>query len=123
GGNPTSGLVNNASAKLENFLIPTATTVTVDAGTTINVSAKDSGNGGKVILWSDQMTTFAGTILAGGGAQSGNGGFVETSGKKLLDFAGTVDTRAPVGVAGTLLLDPENYYINATGTPPGFDTT
>jgi len=123
GGNPASGLVNNQSAKLENFLIPTATTVSVDAGTTINASARDSGNGGKVILWSDQLTTFAGTILARGGVQGGNGGFVETSGKRLLDFTGTVDTRAPVGVAGTLLLDPENYYINATGTPPGFDTT
>src|SRR5262247_4020582 len=83
GGNPASGLVNNQSAKLENFLIPTATTVSVDAGTTINASARDSGNGGKVILWSDQLTTFAGTILARGGVQGGNGGFVETSGKRL----------------------------------------
>ena len=70
GGNPTSGLVNNQSAKLENFPIPTATTVSVDAGTTINASAKERGNGGKVILWSDVQTTFAGTILARGGAQS-----------------------------------------------------
>ena len=123
GGNPTSGLVDNQSAKLENFLIPTATTVSVDAGTTINASAKDSGNGGKVILWSDVQTTFAGTILARGGAQSGNGGFVETSSKKLLNFTGTVDTQAPNGAVGTLLLDPENYYINATGVAPEFDPT
>ena len=123
GGNPTSGLVNNQSAKLENFLIPTATTVSVDAGTTINASAKDSGNGGKVILWSDVQTTFAGTILARGGAQSGNGGFVETSSKKLLTFNGTVDTQAPNGAVGTLLLDPENYYINAAGAPPPGDPT
>ena len=124
GGNPTSGLVNNQSAKLENFLIPTATTVSVDAGTTINASAKDSGNGGKVILWSDVQTTFAGTILARGGAQSGNGGFVETSGKKLLTFTGTVDTQAPNGAVGTLLLDPENYYINPRpAAPPPPDPT
>ena len=123
GGSPTSGLVNNQSAKLENFLIPTATTVSVDAGTTINASAKDSGNGGKVILWSDAQTTFAGTILARGGAQSGNGGFVETSSKKLLTFNGTVDAQAPNGAVGTLLLDPENYYINAAGAPPPGDPT
>ena len=91
--------------------------------TTINASAKDRGDGGKVILWSDQTTTFAGTILARGGASGGNGGFVETSSKRPLNFTGTVDTRAPKGAVGTLLLDPENYYINATGLPPDFDPT
>ena len=45
------------------------------------------------------------------------------SGKQLLDFTGTVDTRAPHGTTGTLLLDPENYYINATGAPPPGDST
>jgi hypothetical protein len=68
GGHPTSaGLVNNPSARLEGYQIATASTVTVDATTTINASARDSGNGGKVILWSDTLTTFAGTILARGG--------------------------------------------------------
>jgi filamentous hemagglutinin family protein len=117
GGNPTSGLVNNQSAKLENFLIPTATTVSVDAGTTINASAKDSGNGGKVILWSDQLTTFAGTILARGGVQSGNGGFVETSGHQSLTVAGTVDLSAPQGRHGTWLLDPVNVTIDNVAAP------
>jgi filamentous hemagglutinin family protein len=121
GGKPDTSLVANASAKLENYLIPTATTVSVDAATTIDASAKDSGNGGKVILWSDQKTTFAGTILARGGEQSGNGGFVETSGHALLDFSGNVDTRAPHGLAGTLLLDPSNLYINTAGTAPDAD--
>jgi filamentous hemagglutinin family protein len=39
GGKPNTSLVNNPSAKLESFAIPTATTVSVDAGTTINASA------------------------------------------------------------------------------------
>ena len=64
-----TSLVNNQSAKLETFAIATATTVTVDAATTINASATGHGNGGKVVLWSDSQTTFAGTILARGGAQ------------------------------------------------------
>src|SRR5262249_25082631 len=76
-GNPNTSLVKNSSAKLESFVIPTATTVSVDAATTINASAKGGGNGGKVVLWSDSETTFAGTILARGGAKSGDGGFVE----------------------------------------------
>ena len=82
GGKPASGLVNNQSAKLESYAIATATTVSVDAGTTINASATESGHGGKVVLWSDNQTTFAGTILARGGASGGNGGFVETSSKQ-----------------------------------------
>jgi len=67
-------------------VIPTATTVSVDAGTVINASATGTGNGGKVVLWSNQQTTFAGTILARGGPSGGNGGFVETSSHQLLDF-------------------------------------
>src|SRR6516162_10117149 len=123
GGNPNTSLVKNSSAKLESFVIPTATTVSVDAATTINASARGRGNGGKVVLWSDSETTFAGTILARGGARSGDGGFVETSSHKLLNYSGTTDTRAPKGAVGTLLLDPENFYVNAKGLPPNSDPT
>ena len=111
GGNPNTSLVKNSSAKLESFVIPTATTVSVDAATTINASARGRGNGGKVVLWSDSETTFAGTILARGGANSGDGGFVEVSSHHELAFSGNVDTRAPRGKAGTLLLDPEDFFI------------
>ena len=111
GGHPDLSLVNNASAKLENYTIATATTVSVDAKTTINASATGRGNGGKVVLWSDSQTTFAGTILAKGGAKSGDGGFVETSSHGQLAFTGNVNAGAPRGVAGTLLLDPSDFYI------------
>src|SRR6266478_465920 len=123
GGNPNTSLVKNSSAKLESFVIPTATTVSVDAATTINASARARGNGGKVVLWSDSETTFAGTILARGGAKSGDGGFVEVSSHQLLNYSGTTDTRAPKGTVGTLLLDPENLYVNANGLPPNSDPT
>jgi filamentous hemagglutinin family protein len=116
GGNPALGLVSNQSAVLESYRIANATTLSVDATTTIDASAKSSGNGGKVILWSDSQTTFAGTIFARGGESGGNGGFVEVSGKHGLSFAGTVDTRAPNGLAGTLLLDPEDIVVGANGT-------
>jgi filamentous hemagglutinin family protein len=116
GGNPAPGLVSNQSAALESYKIANTTTLSVDAATTIDASAKSSGNGGKVILWSETQTTFAGTIFARGGESSGNGGFVEVSGKHGLSFAGTVDTRAPMGLAGTLLLDPEDIVVGANGT-------
>ena len=121
GGHPSAAAANIELAKLESFVIPTATTVSVDAGSTINASATGNGNGGKVVLWSDQQTTFAGTILARGGAGGGDGGFVETSSHQQLDFRGTVDLRAPLGSVGTLLLDPADFYIVTTlgGSPTG----
>jgi len=123
GGDPNKGIINNPSAKLEPYTVPTASTVTVDAGTTIDASAIDSGNGGKVILWADDVMKYSGTILARGGLTSGEdapiaavpytsgkGGFVEVSGK-YLSYRGVADLRAPDGTFGTLLLDPLDYYI------------
>jgi filamentous hemagglutinin family protein len=111
GGNPNQSLVTNPSAKLEPEKIANAATVTVDAATTINASATESGNGGKVILWADDRMTFAGTIEARGGPQDGDGGFAEVSGKQNLSYLGTTDLRAPRGQNGTLLLDPTNYTV------------
>jgi hypothetical protein len=116
GGNPALGLVGNQSATLESYKIANATTLSVDATTTIDASARSAGNGGKVVLWSQSETTFAGTIFARGGDSAGNGGFVEVSSKGALSFAGTVDTRAPNGRAGTLLIDPEDIVVGTGGT-------
>jgi len=69
-----------------------------------------------VILWSDSQTTFAGTIFARGGANGGDGGFVEVSGKQQLAFTGKVDTSAPMGKTGDLLLDPYNVIIDSNGS-------
>src|SRR5207247_7874531 len=80
--------------------------IRADAGTT--------GDGGRVIVWSDESTKFFGSISARGGAQGGNGGFVETSGKALQAF-GSVDTSAPNGTGGNWLLDPDVIDIVATG--------
>ena len=64
---------------------------------TINASATGRGHGGKVVLWSDNQTTFAGTILAKGGAKGGDGGFVEMSSHGQLAFTGNVNAGAPRG--------------------------
>jgi filamentous hemagglutinin family protein len=82
---------------------------------TIRADAIASGEGGKVIVWSDDVTRAYGTISTRGGAQSGNGGFVEVSGKGSLDFNAKVDTRAPNGALGTLLLDPANITVATSG--------
>ncbi|MDB5742516.1 MAG: filamentous hemagglutinin family outer membrane protein [Polaromonas sp.] len=94
----------------QNLDVPNAQQVYVSSEATIRADALASGNGGKVIVWSDGTTRVRGSLSARGGAQSGDGGLVETSGH-MLDMRGRVDTRAPNGRTGTLLLDPTNIYI------------
>ncbi|MDB6122843.1 MAG: hypothetical protein JWQ71_1836, partial [Pedosphaera sp.] len=86
----------------------------VGSQASIKADALTTGNGGRVIVWSDRYTQFYGNVSGRGGSQSGNGGFAEISGKQALDFQGTVDFRAPHGRVGKLLLDPKNITV-ATG--------
>ena len=85
----------------------------------IDADALNSGNGGQVVVWSNQQTRMGGQISARGGAVGGNGGFVESSSKGLLDFQGLADLRAPHGAAGTLLLDPSDINIQFGDTSQG----
>ncbi|MCZ6895187.1 MAG: filamentous hemagglutinin N-terminal domain-containing protein, partial [Gammaproteobacteria bacterium] len=94
---------------------PLARRTYVGANATINASAGTGGDGGTVIVWAEEVTRFYGTIEAKGGSESGDGGFVEVSGKASLDFAGLVDTSAPNGEVGTLLLDPTNIIVVKDG--------
>jgi filamentous hemagglutinin family protein len=87
----------------EQTLIGSDGIIRADAGTT--------GDGGRVIVWSDQYTRFYGSISARGGSQSGNGGFVETSGH-VLDALGKVAT----GKGGNWLIDPFDLDIVDSGT-------
>ena len=81
----------------------------------IAANAVTNGDGGKVVVWSDDSTRAYGTISARGGSQAGDGGLVEVSSKKALDFAARVDASAPNGTAGTLLLDPANVEVASGG--------
>jgi filamentous hemagglutinin family protein len=99
-----------------NATVPNATHTSVDAQATVKADATVQGDGGRVIVWSDEATRMDGRISARGGAQGGNGGFVEVSGKRHLAFTGRVDLRAPKGANGLLLLDPEDITIVAGGT-------
>ena len=84
----------------------------INHATILRANAVTQGNGGQIIVWSDQLTQFAGTIQARGGTVRGDGGFVEVSGKETLAMAGVVDAGAVNGSAGTLLLDPKNIIID-----------
>jgi len=82
----------------------------------IRADALTLGNGGRVVVWSDEVTRFHGTVYARGGANGGDGGFVEVSSKGSLGFDGRADTTAAHGKPGSLLLDPKNVTIATNGT-------
>ena len=83
----------------------------VGSNATIQADAIERGDGGEVVIWSDDTTRFYGSISATGGQNGGDGGNAEVSGKKALAFNGYVNLSAPKGTAGTLLLDPENATV------------
>lgn len=86
-----------------------ATTLIVEEGAAISSNALVDGDGGRVILWSDDTTTFAGSVSARE-AFEGTGGLAEISGKKQLNYSGEVD----LGMGGNLLLDPTDFIIGTT---------
>ncbi|MFS2034670.1 beta strand repeat-containing protein [Polaromonas sp. CT11-55] len=81
----------------------------------ISADALNSGDGGKVVLWSTDSTRFHGSITVLGGGQTGSGGLVETSGHNL-DATGSVDISAASGKGGTWLIDPYNINITSTAS-------
>lgn len=95
--------------------VPTASATNVSADTQIHADGMDNGDAGKVVIWSNGLTNFYGSITARGGSQGGNGGWVEVSGKGTLVYQGTVDTTAPKGAIGTLLLDPTDIDVVGAG--------
>ena len=99
--------------KGENSDITNAELVYVSLDSVIDVSAKDKGKGGKVILWADKQNSFYGSIFAKGGKASGDGGFVEVSSKGNLFPEGKVSTKAFCGNDGILLLDPVDINVSA----------
>ncbi|WP_353301582.1 filamentous hemagglutinin N-terminal domain-containing protein, partial [Sessilibacter corallicola] len=78
----------------------------------IDASAIENGDGGRVIVWADDTTRFYGDIKAEGGSESGDGGFVETSGKEFVELQGSVSASAENGNAGEWLIDPTDITIS-----------
>ena len=92
-------------------LYPNAEKTYFSVDSSITADAISSGDGGKVVLWSEDATYFKGSISAKGGSSKGDGGFVEVSSKNYLDFDGSVDVASSNGKAGTVLLDPASITI------------
>ena len=78
----------------------------------VSVNALESGDAGRVIVWSDERTDFTGSIEAIGG-----NGFVETSSKNNLQASGVV-----IAPGGEWLLDPRNVTISSITASGSFDS-
>ena len=97
-------------------VLPNATYTRVERGAVLDASATGSGNGGTIIATSSNQTYFGGTAKAEGGPNGGDGGSIENSGSQLnIDSSAKVSTLAPMGKAGTWLLDPNDFTIAASG--------
>ena len=97
--------------------LPNADKVTVMA-TQLSANARDNGDAGTVVVWSENQTQFGGHISAQGGAQAGHGGQVEVSSHQNLVQAGTIDVSAPHGNNGQVLFDPKNIEIISSVVNP-----
>ncbi|MGD1808506.1 CHAT domain-containing protein [Dapis sp. BLCC M126] len=104
----------------ENSTVFNSQETSINSGSIISANAIENGDGGNVIIRSDGTTHFGGNIRAKGGEISGNGGFVEVTGKQEFTFEGSVDVTAPLGEAGTILLQPESITI---GEPENLDNS
>ncbi len=83
----------------------------VDDDSVIRADALADGDGGEVVVWSDEISRVSGVLSAQGGAQGGDGGFIETSSKGRLDLGADVNVGAPAGRPGAWLLDPANVAV------------
>lgn len=105
--------------------LPHAQTVSVDSGSSISADALRRGDGGSVVVYADDHTSFGGKASAGGGDKHGDGGFVETSGKNTLDIAGARVNASGKDGNGQWLLDPTDMVIDsaaATAIVASLDT-
>ncbi len=91
-----------------------ARAVLVDADSEVRTDALEKGDGGRIILFSEDLTSIDGAVSARGGQRGGDGGFVETSGLRRFAISRTPDLGAPNGRGGSWLIDPFNITIKNT---------
>ncbi len=96
-------------------LLDSTTQTLVSSGASIDASGGADSSGGSIILLSDTNTAASGSLIARGGEFGGDGGFIEVSSEGGLALNSRVDTLAPAGETGTLLIDPHNVTIAGGG--------
>lgn len=103
--------------------VPNASRTFVSSDSIVSADALLSGDGGKVIAFSDKTASIHGILTARGGTVSGNGGLIETSGKQSLTLSSVPNASAFNGIGGTWLIDPTSINIvNGGGGAIGTNT-
>jgi filamentous hemagglutinin family protein len=100
-----------------------AVRVDISADTTITADSYNRGDGGKIVIFSDDQTRFLGAISAQAFGKSGNGGVVEISGREMLYSPGFSDLRAAHGAIGHLIHDPPTIVIQPGADMPPVGNT
>jgi filamentous hemagglutinin family protein len=95
----------------------TAQAVNVAAGATLAANATGKGDGGDVTLLATGNSSLGGAISVLGGAAGGNGGLAEISGETVA-LTGIVDSRAPLGRIGSMLIDPAEIVVSDVSPDP-----
>ena len=95
--------VNPAQANSASASNKIASTVKVASGAVVDASATQKGNGGMVVIHSQNSTEIHGVISANGGAISGNAGVVQTSsnGHVVIGSTAQLNVTALNGQSGT----------------------
>lgn len=120
GGSGGGTLLVGGDYQGKNQAVQNAQTAYVAKNALLRADGVTTGDGGRIIVWSDGSTRAYGTLSARGGFLGGNGGLIETSGH-FLDVSGIqIDAASPRGLAGTWLLDPLDIEI--AGTSMNVDT-
>ena len=99
----------------QNADVPNAGSTFVGEGVTINADATQSGDGGRVIVWSDDATRFRGQISARGGADGRQWRFYGSFGQAI---PGVLGTRRPAR-ARAVWVRCCSTQTTSTSTPAG----
>lgn len=95
----------------QNEEVDNSTIVVIGENASVQANGGENGDGGTIIVFSQQSSIISGDLSARGGSSSGNGGFIETSGIRNLQVSGTPDVGATNGDGGTWLIDPYTVYV------------
>jgi filamentous hemagglutinin family protein len=93
--------------------------INIKSGAQILADGGVNGDGGEIVTWADGTTRFekGAKLSARGGDEAGDGGFIELSGNTVAVRSTDVDTRAPQGLMGIFMIDPDVIIIaNGAGT-------
>ena len=110
-GNNGGGTVLIGSNLQDGEVVANAARTLIGQKGAIAADALNSGDGGRVIIGSQQTARVYGNISARGGSTGGNGGVVQVSAPNFLEVWGRVDTQASNGTIGKLLLETTDLEI------------